>query len=641
MFKRLLSLAATCALAVMTIPSLAVSAADKVALTDCTLPIGTGSVTQPVAAKCGVLPVPEFRDKPGGRQLDIHFTILPAEAPDGTSKPLFHLEGGPGGAAISDFGKVWYGAYTLLRKTHDIVLIDQRGTGTSASLQCPEVANMALSDLAKDLTDAESQKLYEDRLSTCLKRVAAKTDPAAYISDALADDTDAIRAALGYDQIDLFGNSYGTWLGQYYLRRHGEHVHALVLDSVTGPWNLPFIDFPNNAQASLDKVFALCKDDPACDARYPDLPGKLQTVLTTLAKKSRSVYAPSLGSGRYYSVTMTRSRFLDALGQALYQASIIGLIPQMIDQAANDDYTFAAGLELAVAEQANSISIGMYSSVACAESVAFYTDAILKAHQRGTVFSSPDTSRQDCQHWRSAELSAADVAPITSERPVLILSGAFDPITPVAFAQETHDRLNHSTLVVLPYQGHGVIIGSACAQNIVARFLADPSRPVDSSCASSDLKPLFAGVYKETLIPYTDAEGTFTSRVPKDWPLDAAASGGNLKFFVSADAYQQILGVGVFKNTSFDDVQKKALDLVTRAFGQVSFQTQLTISLLVVNVRVVGVNLTRPDQAYGGLLTLRSVGGDTVVVWQAAPYNAFQTSSLVITPVVVNATNPQ
>src|SRR5262249_13909148 len=152
-------------------------------------------------------------------------------------EPIFHFEGGPGASAITNFGQTFFGAYRDLRQDHDVVLVDQRGTGLSSSIQCTEATDKALEDLGKPEESDEGTATFITRLTACLNRLSATTDPAFYTSTVLADDTDAVRAALGYDQIDVIGVSYGTWLGQIYLRRHGEHVHAMVLDSLAGPWN--------------------------------------------------------------------------------------------------------------------------------------------------------------------------------------------------------------------------------------------------------------------------------------------------------------------------------------------------------------------------------------------------------------------
>jgi pimeloyl-ACP methyl ester carboxylesterase len=605
---------------------------QSVDLTPCKFSVGLGNAKQEVDARCGVLEVPENRSKPDGRKLDIHFTILSATGAGDKGLPIFHLEGGPGASAIQNFGLAWYGAYRLLREKHDVVLIDQRGTGSSASLQCTEITDAALDDLTQPISDEEDQKLLLERLKACLDRLSATNDPAFYTSTALADDTDAVRAALGYDQIDVFGNSYGTWLGQIYLGRYGQHVHAMVLDSVVGPWNHYLLDVVSSTQASLDRVFEQCQSDAACNKTYPDLPGQFKKALDRLQKEPATTMGIGTLSGQMYSVAMTRSRLLETLQEALYQGANIGIIPQVISQAAQGSYVLSASLLASIYEQSALISYGLFYSVQCSENVPFLTDALIKQHSSSSVFADTkvvENLKATCQVWRSAEVDPADVAAVKSDRPVLILSGAFDPVTPVAYGEEAHQRLSRSTLAVFPYQAHGPMVGSKCAQKMVAAFMDTPDRPVDTACTAQDVKPLFSGAYKVQLVPYSDPKGTFTARVPKDWTVDAQASTGPMTFFASPDGVQW-LGVGLLKNTNLEEAQQAVLQAVSQAYGPVTVQYAQTILI----ITLMQHTLDRPDEVYTGLVMLQQKGKDVVAVWQAAPNNIFQAASAPVAPVV-------
>jgi pimeloyl-ACP methyl ester carboxylesterase len=485
-------------------------------LESCKFSIGIGGAKHEVDAQCGVIQVPEDRVKPDGRKLDIHFVLLPATGQGTKGMPIFHLEGGPGGSAISGFGEAWYSAFRALRETHDIVLIDQRGTGRSASLQCKEVTEPAFEDLAQPLTDQEAEDLYVDRLSACLNRLSATNDPAFYTSTILADDTDAVREALGFEQIDIFSNSYGTWLAQIYLRRHGEHVHGMVLDSPVGPWNNYLWNASLSTEAALNKIIDLCKTDTQCDQTYPNLASQLQSALDKLEEEPATITVPSGITGKSYTVVMTPTRLLSAIQVMLYQSANASLVPQTISQAARSNYLLSATTLVSYAEQTNDLSYGLYYSVHCSETAPFLDESANKP-PRGQFFGREgDQSNQlgeVCQAWRSAELDKADVAPVKSDRPVLILSGMLDPITPVSFAEETHRRLDKSTLVVFPYQAHGPMVGSKCAQILVAAFLAAPERSVDTSCTAQDVRPIFMGAYKVDLVPFSDPK--FSANIPR------------------------------------------------------------------------------------------------------------------------------
>ncbi|MHB8628805.1 MAG: alpha/beta hydrolase [Aggregatilineales bacterium] len=598
-------------------------------LAACHLDVGVGDVKRPIDAQCGTLTVPEDYAHPQGGTLTLHFMILPPLKPNASGLPIFHLEGGPGGSAITNFGQAWFAAYDPLRQDHPVVLIDQRGTGQSSSLQCTEFSAAALDDLAQITTSQADQNLSNKRLAACLVRLSKTTDPQFYTSNALADDTDAVRAALGYDQIELFGNSYGTSLGQIYLKRHGDHVAGLVLDSVTAPWNHWTLDAANNGQAAFDKLLALCKADADCNKAFPDLPGDLQTALKKLQDKPVTIMALSALTAAPHTVGMTADRLREALYQLLYNSANSTILPSAIHAAAQGDYTLPAGILIAEAEQADQVSRGLYESVVCSEIVPFITPDLIKQYVHDNLFSPlepPDSYASDCKAWRSAELSVGDVAPFTSDRPVLILSGDLDPITPVKYGQETHARLSHSTLAIFPYEAHGVLPNSKCAQNVVVAFLNAPTQPLDTSCTANDLKPLFVGAYQVKLTPFSTPNATFTGVAPQGWTPEQV---GPLTFFTSPDG-KQFAAAGVFKNQTVQQAQQAVSDTLTHRYGALEVEQTQTVNILFVSITIVAHSLDRPDQAYTGTFILRAQGADTFVAWQAAPTAWFQAASAAV-----------
>jgi pimeloyl-ACP methyl ester carboxylesterase len=606
-------------------------------LTPCQITVGIGGAAHGIDVKCGVLKVPQDWTKPDGKKLDIHVTVVPATSASPKGLPIFHLEGGPGGSARSAFGRGWYIAYQALRQDHDIVLIDQRGTGQSASLQCTEISEQALSDLADTQAQEDQQTVYLDRIANCLERVSATYDPTHFTSAILAKDTDAVRAALGYKQIDLYGSSYGTELAQFYMRDFGANIHAVVLDGAVAPWNNPLVVAPGNIEQSLNLLFSICQSDPACNKAYPDLPGQLKTALDKLSDKPITVNANSLETNDAYPVAMTRRKFLYTLSEMLTSGSLIVFVPMAISQAAQGGYIIPAGVEITLAEHSNDVSTGLYYSVTCAEQVAFFNEELLKQYDNKGTFSSvydtPDLLTKSCNAWRSAELAASDVAPIKSDIPTLILVGGFDPITPVSFAQETNKRLSKSQLVVLPYQSHGVIIGSKCAQNLFAQFLLAPTTPVDISCADSDLLPVFAGAYEVKFVGYSDPKGTFSTVIPEGWQVQQGLTNTNLTFFASPDN-TQFIGVGVLRGTKLSEAKAVALKAIVDNYGAIEVQQEIDVPAILFTIKIVAHAMDRPDQFYVGTLWMRDINGDTYITWQAAPNSVFQAAQLAILPQV-------
>lgn len=601
-------------------------AESRLVLEDCALQLGAAPGVE-TPARCGAFDVPEDWSKPDGRHITLQVAVLPALSANPRGAPIFHFEGGPGGSAIEGFSTIWYSAYESFRPDHDIVLIDQRGTGKSTSLQCTEVTDAALSDLAEGQSPDARIETERQRYAACLDRLAKTTDPAQYTTTALADDTDAVRAALGYDQINIFGSSYGTWLGQIYLARHGEHVNAALLEGTVGPWNAHVLHVGSNIESALNRVFDLCAADAGCNRIYPDLRIRLDEAVSNLDTPASTV-GVSATTGQTYPVVVTRDDFLGTLQALLDTGSSVATIPKVVTEAAHGQYTTPATIMVALAEQADSVSVGLFQSVICAESLAFATPDDIQQAMDGSFYGAGDTVIEGlldtCRVWRSGEVDPADIAPAHSDRPVLIFAGGFDSRTPVAYAEEAETRLSHSTLAVFPYQGHGILPFSGCAQRLAAQFFMTPNKALDVSCAANDIVPRFQGTVRLNFVRYVDPAGAFRVNVPEGWqrqPDPALSEAQGMVFFhpSASDSAPQVLGVGVFGRASADEAQARAQAIVEARYGPLNARG---------SVNLFGLKLTEyaahvGDDIFGGALTVITVGGSTRVIWYAAPSNVF------------------
>jgi pimeloyl-ACP methyl ester carboxylesterase len=599
-------------------------------LEPCTIEVGAADPKRQEDALCGVLQVPENRENPDGKLIDLQVTVIPAINQDNKGLPVFHFEGGPGAGARNYFGMAWWSAYYPIRLNHDVVLIDQRGTGESAPLQCSALVDYTRENL--DVIVSEEQSL-EDAIrltQECLVENSANYDPANFTSIAHADDTNDVREALGYDQILVFGNSYGTWLGQVFLGRHGEHIAGVVLDSVVGPWDFFPLYAGIYADRALDLLLELCETDEACNTAYPDLRGDVERTIARLSENP--VVAPSINltTAEPINVAMTETNYLGAVRAALYNSSTYALMPQAIAGAADENYLILGGLVAAQADQVELVTTGLYYSVICAENIAFITPEQIAGIQGGERFGSAQATYEEftaiCNEWRSAELDAASLTPVTSDVPVLIVQGNIDPITPPAFAEATIERYPNGTMVILPYQGHAPTVNNYCAQQLVTQFFADPTTELDTSCAADDVRPLFSGAYTVELDEVEDTTGKFESAdLPVGWErLDESAgisADSPLAYYASNDETQQILAVGVFQDTSSDDAVAQ-----TEAAVAADLQAHLDVvaDISLIGIRTVQYGVHTPDNYYTAAIASLTLGGDTYMVFQAAPPNAFQ-----------------
>src|SRR5688572_25899378 len=152
-----------------------------------------------VRAQCTTLTVPEERDDPDSREIELAIAIVPTfESP--SLEPIVLLSGGPGQGAIEAFGPL-LPRFNEHRSHHNIVLLDQPGTGRSHPLSCGELDDL---DLEQQLsTDVDSE-----RLTRCLDGLDA--DPRLYTTTHAIAHLVAALDGLGYASANLVGGSYGT-----------------------------------------------------------------------------------------------------------------------------------------------------------------------------------------------------------------------------------------------------------------------------------------------------------------------------------------------------------------------------------------------------------------------------------------------
>src|ERR1700688_5097690 len=213
-----------------------------------------------IPARCGVLKVPEDRARPTGAAIDLSVAVVPALNRRAAAAPLFLLAGGPGQSATAMYTS-YAGAFARVNRNHDIVLVDQRGTGKSAPLSCDYPDDwQATSDPMPALRQATLACLskYGDRVRF-------------YTSGAAVADLAAVREALKVPAIDLYAASYGTRVAQLYMRRFPASVHAVILDGVTYPEQVIGPETPLDGQRALDLIVKRCGDSRDCAAAYPQL----------------------------------------------------------------------------------------------------------------------------------------------------------------------------------------------------------------------------------------------------------------------------------------------------------------------------------------------------------------------------------
>ncbi len=414
-----------------------------------------------IAARCGTLDVPEDRARPEGRKVSLRIAVLPAESASTMPDPVFVLAGGPGQSITETYPRI-APAFARLLRDRDIVLVDQRGTGGSGPLSCPKLGR---ADRDVELIPSEAGRAAGE----CARSIPV--DLTRYGTGDFVRDLDAVRAALGYDRVNLVGFSYGTRAALAYARAHPERARTLVLDGVASFQMIIGNDFDVDSERALSHLFARCAAEPACLARYPDLDRGFRELVARLDRQPEKVRTRHPVTGEPLDLTVDGDAVRQVTLAFLYQTETAALLPPLIRQALEGDLApLAAQGILAVTDLQAGMSRPLQLSVLCSEDVPYFTDPPPGAAPTFLGNGAREAFRALCSEWPRATVDPSFHQAPRMEVPTLLLSGDADPVTPPRWADQVATGLPASRRVTVPGQGHGVFV-RGCMPRIVAEFV--------------------------------------------------------------------------------------------------------------------------------------------------------------------------
>lgn len=428
-------------------------------------------------ALCGTLRVPENRAVVGGRVLELDYVVIPARREE-LAPPLFFILGGPGESATSIAPFVLQSPLADVLDTRNLVLLDQRGTGGTHRLQCPQ----------PDEPERQFGCLFDpEDVKACHDELAKLADLRLYTTSIAVEDLDALRLQLGYDEIALWGGSYGTRVAMEYIRRHGEHVERAILDALSGLDGRMPLFFAFDAQKAFDQVVADCTAEPACASSFPHLVNDLAATLDRLRGGPLQIKIRAGNPKRVVEVPFSLGDLGYTIRGMLYKPDETSRLPALLHLAAEEGNLtpFAQAYYRRANSLGDALANGMYLSVICAEDVPFITDDEAERWSAGTFLGEYliHEYRQACALWDRGEIPDDYHEPVRSDRPVLIISGGRDPSTPPRWGEAAVRGLPNGRHIIFPYEGHGVG-DTPCGATLIRRFL-DGAHPdqLDPSCA--------------------------------------------------------------------------------------------------------------------------------------------------------------
>jgi pimeloyl-ACP methyl ester carboxylesterase len=445
--------------------------------TRCPFVLGAGLV-EGKNVTCGFLSVPEDRSLLKSPTIQLAVAIFKSPSSQSAPDPVLFLNGGPGDALLETFGpRLNAGNLAYVLQNRDLILLDQRGTGYSQpSLHCS----------------------VNETPSICYHRlVKSGINLNAFTTQENAADVHDLIQALGYQQVNLDGVSYGTRLALTIMRQYPADLRSVILDSVLPPQVISFTSIAPAAQRAFDILFHNCAIDSHCNATYPNLQKVFYQLVADL-NHTPITFETTTQTLKSLTVHFTGSNLVLWLRNSLYQAKFIPQLPETIFQIRLHNYTLLSQIYGGLIN--DTMSWGMFYSVMCGEDGAFTTRQALEQSVRGlpvqaqpALLNSSMSLFSVCQFWGMQPVPETLKGPVKSTIPTLILQGEFDPVTPPTNGMLAARTLSRSYFFLFPGIGHGVIasyVGN-CPNDIMNAFLANPGEKPDASCIITMAEPFF------------------------------------------------------------------------------------------------------------------------------------------------------
>jgi pimeloyl-ACP methyl ester carboxylesterase len=444
----------------------------------CDLPQKKSGAT--TRAYCAPFSVPENRAQPQGRTIALKLALIRSAAAAADSDIVVFLAGGPGQAAIDTWPEISY-AFAPLLKHHHVLLLDQRGTGGSNPLDCAPDSSAA-DAAAADSLDPLSR---DARTRACLAVVEKKADPRYYTTTDAIADLENVRQALGAPPFDLVGVSYGTRVAQQYLMHHPDAVRSAVLDSVAPNELVLGEDFATSLESALKAQFALCIQTPACAKAFGDPYASLGKLRAELRARPRDYEFHDPVSFRVTHRQLNEGVLAGLVRMFAYTPESAALLPLSISEGLKGNIAPLVGqAQVITGDLAGLADSGMQLSVICSEDADLLkprpedADLVL-----GTALI--DGLKSACAIWPKGTRPADFHSPLQTDKPVLVLEGELDPVTPPRYGEQVLKGLRNGRLLLAKGQGHNVI-GRGCIPKLVGEFVEKlDAKALDAKCVDA------------------------------------------------------------------------------------------------------------------------------------------------------------
>ena len=454
-----------------------------------------GSTTQAASlvaeARCLLFSVAENPELPDARQIDLKVMILPAIKPQPEADPFVIIVGGPGEAA-TEAGVTLAPVFAKLRQDRDILLLDQRGTG---SLSPFNACDFREDD--KTFANETSLEVLLERQTEILNECLLKIDanPEFYSTDIAVQDLEALRVYLGYSELNLWGGSYGTRVALAFLQAYPESTRTVVLDGVAPPAIKLGLYVARDGSAALRKILDRCAQDSECAEAFPDLELHLNSLLANFIEPEL-INLRNSKTGLFEDVAVTQYVLKSIFRSVLYSREAARLLPLIIEEMYQGNFSTLVALELA---GSSAINQGMHLSVVCNEDMSLLSQADIDEALSSDVMLASDMfvtpMLEACKIWPKREITARYFEPVVSDKPVLILSGEQDPVTPPVWGELVAGTLSNSRHLIARGVGH-ITSRYGCVNRLIVDFVeSTDAQSLEAECIDQlQARPFFTNI---------------------------------------------------------------------------------------------------------------------------------------------------
>ena len=466
------------------------------------------------AAEAASIRVPLDRGHPGLGKLTVRYAVVRhTNRSRPPLEPIVAFEGGPGYGSIGSASTYLFMLGKLHRR-HDLILMDQRGTGSSGAIDCPALQF--------------GTPPYSAAAAACARRLGRTAS--AYGTGAVADDMAAILRKLRVPKVDVYGDSYGTYAAQVFAVRHPGRTRAVVVDAA---FDNSFDPFERESSTALRAAWqAVCHRAGRC----PGILGSIRGLAGRLARH------PIVGTGTDADGVRRHVRLGPVqLGELVYDATytytVFRDLPGALAALHRGDQ--APMLRLAAEDAAfnlpggspRSYSVGDYLAVACHDYPTVWAKSDPPAARRATLANAirhlspnvfaPFSKRvwlrtvverelvRGCLDWPRPRLGPPPFpgGGARPPMPVLVLNGEFDQSTPTADARHVATAFPNATLLEVPNTAHvsALYDFQHCASHIVRRFLS--TLATGSTACVAAMPPVNVAAFPGTLAAAPEADG--------------------------------------------------------------------------------------------------------------------------------------